>query len=214
MPSGVYGFRAKPCTVHGCGLSNHGYGLCEKHYAEKKRRDAGVGPKKDKPICSVSGCGMPHKGHSFCQKHLQEKKRRELSVPIRRERAACAIEGCLRAAHAAGYCVRHYSNFYRTGDALTSKRAPNGTGHICKTHGYVIVYDKATKRQRGQHRLVMEDFLKRSLLPGESVHHINGIKTDNRLENLELWSTSQPYGQRVEDKVKWAKEILALYDKD
>jgi len=34
---------------------------------------------------------------------------------------------------------------------------------------------------------------------------------DNRESNLELWSSSQPKGQRVEDKVAWAREILALY---
>lgn len=34
---------------------------------------------------------------------------------------------------------------------------------------------------------------------------------DNRLENLELWSSSQPSGQRVKDKVQWAIEILSLY---
>ena len=37
---------------------------------------------------------------------------------------------------------------------------------------------------------------------------------DNRLENLELWSTSQPKGQRVVDKLKWAHEIIALYGDD
>lgn len=37
------------------------------------------------------------------------------------------------------------------------------------------------------------------------------LDADNRIENLELWSTSQPYGQRVEDKVKWAWEIINTY---
>lgn len=61
------------------------------------------------------------------------------------------------------------------------------------------------------HRYVMEQKIGRSLISGETVHHKNGVRTDNSPENLELWVTIQPSGQRVEDLLAWAIEIQKRY---
>lgn len=57
----------------------------------------------------------------------------------------------------------------------------------------------------------MRRILGRELLPHERVHHKNGQRADNRPGNLELWSVWQPAGQRVADKIAWAKDLLKTY---
>jgi HNH endonuclease len=86
----------------------------------------------------------------------------------------------------------YYANGYKI---ISRKNHPNC--HI----GYKIF----------EHTFVMSEHLGRPLRKGESVHHKNGIKDDNRIENLELWHRGQPAGQRVEDKIKWCIEFLAEY---
>jgi hypothetical protein len=87
------------------------------------------------------------------------------------------------------------------------------------SRGYVVVFvgvgypgaGAASQGQMLEHRKVMQDFLDRPLTADENVHHRNGDRKDNRLENLELWTRSQPPGQRVADKLAWARDLIALY---
>ena len=122
----------------------------------------------------------------------------------------CSFPSCMNRMRSNGYCRTHSEQLRRTG-IVKEVRDPQ---NLCK--GYRMIYkpDHPNADKSGripEHRLVMSELLGRPLYDFENVHHKNGSKIDNSKENLELWITKQPYGQRIEDMVAWAKQILSLY---
>lgn len=137
----------------------------------------------------------------------EEEAMRSLTIRKRnRVVRLCSFVGCDRKHYGRGWCYSHWKIICQKGQQPReiAPRSPRGTGGLNRD-GYRVI------RRQFEHHRVMEEVLGRSLLEGEWVHHKNGVKDDNRPENLELWVTLQPPGQRPEDLVLWAKEILQRY---
>lgn len=117
---------------------------------------------------------------------------------------------------AKGLCNKHYARL-RTRGSIADP-APHANRYVW-AGGYIMLYapHHPSAPATGlilEHRLVMEQKIGRPLRRDENVHHINGVRDDNRPDNLELWVSFQPSGQRPEDLVAWAHEILARYEPD
>lgn len=97
------------------------------------------------------------------------------------------------------------------------KRAKKGEESYIDKKGYRIITVsghpncQSDGRTIYEHIYVMSQSIKRPLLPEETVHHKNGIRDDNRIENLELWNKNHCSGQRVEDKIEWCIDFLQNY---
>ena len=171
--------------------------------------------------CTWGDCTGPVWAKEMCSLHYRRKASGSNMDAPRRWRNAgerCRIGGCELPAKARGMCTSHK---YRDDNGLDLNtpirtKTPgewrdwfiNDAGYVWRTR--VNPESRRTERQ-SQHRFVMEQQIGRKLLPDETVHHKNGVRDDNRPENLELWSSSHPTGQRVSDKVEWAKMILVRY---
>jgi hypothetical protein len=135
-----------------------------------------------------------------------------IEVFRKKDAIRCKIEKCPNGPpFIRGLCNTHYQRAQRCGDEnYIPYMAPRGTGFTNKQGYRVVSIGNGNKIK--EHRLVMEQHLGRKLLPEENVHHKNGNRSDNRIENLELWSTRQLPGKRVKDLIAYAKEILKLYE--
>ena len=101
----------------------------------------------------------------------------------------CSVEGCGKEHSGKGYCGKHLMRFKRHGDPLAYHRSvPYGGGSIDKD-GYKV-FTLRGKHTR-EHRKVMEQFLGRKLDFNELVHHKDGNKLNNSIENLEIVTRSE-----------------------
>ena len=185
--------------------------------------------------CKVEGCDKKLHGRGLCSHHYQRMYRgMSLEAPLLRpaKRYGCKVEGCEGKHVAKGYCRSHYERFNRKSNARGRKtktpisrttKTPinsNKDDVYKKLCSGVLVgnidprgYERFSSNGEiiWAHRFVMERILGRKLTTEETVHHRNGVRHDNRPENLELWSGKHPRGARVSEQVAWAQEILAKH---
>ena len=174
-------------------------------------------PYKNHYPCGVAECPKPRKERGLCSMHAKRLRvHGDIAKVLPRgnfsKHKHCTIDNCKKKHIAKGMCQMHYRRvaLYDHPEIVMS------IGYMVDATGYITLHlpNHPLANKSGtvyEHRLVMSEHIGRYLASHESVHHKNGNRSDNRIENLELWSKAQPAGQRVEDKVTYAIEILKQY---
>ena len=94
-------------------------------------------------------------------------------------------------------------------EAKIREKHPRWKGGRFLHEGYVLIYNPGTNIQGyvSEHRQVIEKELGRTLAEEEVVHHKNGIKTDNRIENLMLFCSPS---EHMKFEWRWKRKRLCV----
>jgi hypothetical protein len=212
------------CIVENCDKKKAARGYCSNHYRAWRTygdplHKAQKHLESQIKFCTVEGCHKPKKSNRLCGMHLSRLQRSGTTdEPTQKQKTitTCRVREhnsiCGKVAQARLMCQMHYRRWSVYGDPTTLK-FPRLRD---KSNRYNMIYkpghaNSSAAGMLAEHRFVMAEKLGRPLMPLENVHHLNGQRRDNKIENLELWTKAQPSGQRVEDKVQWAIELLRQY---
>lgn len=220
--------RSRECAVDGCEEPFLAKDLCRRHYYQAKRgrpltlRTGGVQYTDETTTCAAPDCDNVFHQRArgtrrlFCSRQCrdridkQEQRASGWIPPHKRDtQPRCSVDGCEKPKFVHGMCQMHHQRVKSHGEPGEAESRHRPGVWRPSAEGYLYRFEDGEKQL--QHRLVMEQHVGRPLWPDENVHHKNGVRDDNRIENLELWSMWQPAGQHVADKIAWARQILERY---
>lgn len=170
------------CSI--CDKPHHAHGLCTMHFYRQKRHGNPEVQRADKTGKTCAICNLPHYALGFCNTHWQRFKKFGTTDLPQKNVEFCSVCGLPQKGH--GYCEKHLARYRKHRDPNMVLKA---RGEWSDHKGYKTRTEN--KKYISQHRKVVEAHIGRKLESVEIVHHINGDKSDNSIDNLAIMSRSE-----------------------
>lgn len=229
--------RLGTCKVEACDQPINCRGYCHPHYRRYRRglRGAALEEPFKQPIrryepgdrCAVGGCERPPRDIGMCAFHAHRKR---YGVPLEQPLLGtyrlghCDVDGCQKPIYARRKCQLHYMRTLREypldaerpGQLWQRRPAPGGYIRLTvpvNTPGCIRPSSRSKVGTMLEHRYVMQCHVGRPLLRKETVHHKDGNRENNDLENLELRSGAHGQGINIIDGIESSLWWIGRYAK-